>query len=143
MTHRSDLVDKIADALTDEAYDGGMGPMSEKEFPRYVRRLAETAAEVVASVHGEPSAVRTASFRCDYCGGALPKVKDRQHLPTVPLLQRMGFDAHKLVCPECVEREDIRRWLLRDFASDTSPLGRSYLDVQVAAVLRRTVGTTR
>lgn len=48
-TPRSELVDKIADALTDEAYDGGSGAMSETEFPRYVRRLAETAVEAAAS----------------------------------------------------------------------------------------------
>lgn len=48
-THRSELVTKIADALTDEAYDGGMGPMSETEFSRYVRRLAETAVEAAAA----------------------------------------------------------------------------------------------
>jgi hypothetical protein len=46
MTHRSELVTKVADALTDEAYDGGLGPMSEAEFPRHVLRLAETAVEV-------------------------------------------------------------------------------------------------
>lgn len=45
MTHRSELVTKVADALTDEAYDGGLGPMSEAEFPRHVLRLAETAVE--------------------------------------------------------------------------------------------------
>lgn len=45
-THRSDLTTEIEKALTDEAYDGGMGAMSEAEFPRYVRRLVEAAAEV-------------------------------------------------------------------------------------------------
>lgn len=49
MTRRSELVDKIADALMDEAYDGGMGAMSEAEFPRHVRRLAETAVEAAAA----------------------------------------------------------------------------------------------
>lgn len=39
------LVDTVTNALMDEAYDGGMGPMSETEFPRHVRRLAETALE--------------------------------------------------------------------------------------------------
>lgn len=38
-THRSELVDAVTNALMDEAYDGGMGPMSETEFPRHVRRL--------------------------------------------------------------------------------------------------------
>lgn len=46
-THRSELVDKVTNALMDEAYDGGMGPMSEVEFPRHVRRLAETAIEAL------------------------------------------------------------------------------------------------
>lgn len=46
-THRSELVDKVTNALMDEAYDGGMGPMSEIEFPRHVRRLAETALEAI------------------------------------------------------------------------------------------------
>ncbi|MDR6142060.1 hypothetical protein QE375_001614 [Microbacterium foliorum] len=50
MTHRSDVTTEIEKALTDEAYDGGMGPMSEAEFPRYVRRLAETAVEALADV---------------------------------------------------------------------------------------------
>lgn len=53
MTHRSELVDKVTNALMDEAYDGGMGPMSETEFPRHVRRLAETALEVVTSATEE------------------------------------------------------------------------------------------
>lgn len=52
-THRSELVTKIADALTDEAYDGGMGPMSETEFPRHVLRLAEVAVEVITEANEE------------------------------------------------------------------------------------------
>lgn len=48
-THRSELVDTVTNALMDEAYDGGMGPMSEAEFPRHVRRLAETALEAAAA----------------------------------------------------------------------------------------------
>lgn len=95
-THRSDLTTEIEKALTGEAYDGGMGAMSEDEFPRYVRRLAETAVEVIATVTG--------AILCDYCGGSLPNEKDRAHIPTVPLLQRMGFAADKIVCPECVDR---------------------------------------
>lgn len=49
-THRSELVDKVTNALMDEAYDGSMGPMSETEFPRHVLRLAETATEVFDDV---------------------------------------------------------------------------------------------
>lgn len=44
--HRSELVEKLEIALTDEAYDGGFGPQSEAQFSAHVRRLAETAAEV-------------------------------------------------------------------------------------------------
>ncbi|WP_449408022.1 hypothetical protein [Microbacterium maritypicum] len=43
-------------------------------------------------------------IRCDYCDGPLPSVRDRSHVPTVPALQRLGFAADKIVCPECVER---------------------------------------
>lgn len=50
-THRSELVTKIADALTDEAYDGGMGVLSEEQFAQLVRTLAITAAEVVEKAH--------------------------------------------------------------------------------------------
>ncbi|KQQ65718.1 hypothetical protein [Microbacterium sp. Leaf320] len=46
-THRSDLTTEIEKALTDEAYDGGSGALTEEHFSRYVRRLAETAVEVV------------------------------------------------------------------------------------------------
>lgn len=49
---RSDLTTEIEKALTDEAYDGGMGAMSETEFSRYVRRLAEAVVEVVNDVRG-------------------------------------------------------------------------------------------
>lgn len=52
-THRSELVDTVTNALMDEAYDGGMGPMSETEFPRHVRRLAETALEAITGEVGE------------------------------------------------------------------------------------------
>ncbi|MFJ2535877.1 hypothetical protein [Microbacterium maritypicum] len=46
-TRLSDLTTEIEKALTDEAYDGGSGPLSEVQFSRYVRRLAETAVEVI------------------------------------------------------------------------------------------------
>lgn len=51
---------------------------------------------------GEPTDVQV--IRCEYCGDALPSVKDRRDVPTTPDLQRLGFDADKVVCPECVER---------------------------------------
>lgn len=41
------LVDELEKALTDEAYDGGMGALSGEEFSELVRTLAVTAAEVV------------------------------------------------------------------------------------------------
>ncbi|MBL5975355.1 MAG: hypothetical protein D3X82_16805 [Candidatus Leucobacter sulfamidivorax] len=44
------------------------------------------------------------AIRCDYCGDELPAVKHRSHMPTPPSLQRLGFDAEKVVCPECVVR---------------------------------------
>ena len=40
-------------------------------------------------------------IRCDYCGDALPSVKDRAHIPTTPDIQLLGFSADKVVCPEC------------------------------------------
>lgn len=43
--------------------------------------------------------------RCDYCGGALPSVQNRADVPTTPDLRRLGFDAAKVVCPACVERD--------------------------------------
>lgn len=49
-THRSDMVEQLEVALTDEAYDGGFGTLNEAQFSAHVRRLAETAAEVVDSV---------------------------------------------------------------------------------------------
>jgi hypothetical protein len=48
-THRSELIKKLEIALTDEAYDGAFGPLNEAQFSTHVRRLAETAAEVVDS----------------------------------------------------------------------------------------------
>lgn len=53
MTHRSDLTTEIEKALTDEAYDGGSGALSEAQFSRYVRRLAEAAVEVVERERGD------------------------------------------------------------------------------------------
>lgn len=47
------LVDELEKALTDEAYDGGMGALSGVEFSELVRTLAVTAAEVVEKA-GEP-----------------------------------------------------------------------------------------
>lgn len=45
------LVDELEKALTDEAYDGGMGALSGEEFSELVRTLAVTAAEVVEKAH--------------------------------------------------------------------------------------------
>lgn len=73
-THRSELVDTVTNALMDEAYDGGMGPMSEVEFPRHVRRLAETALEAITEAQADhgPDAQRVhieiMPRRCDACG---------------------------------------------------------------------------
>lgn len=49
-TRRSDMVEQLEVALADEAYDGGFGPLTEAQFSAYVRRLAETATEVVDSM---------------------------------------------------------------------------------------------
>jgi hypothetical protein len=46
-THRSDLIEELEKALTDEAYDGGMGALSRDEFSTLVRTLAVTAEAVV------------------------------------------------------------------------------------------------
>ncbi|MEU4016197.1 hypothetical protein AB0E56_13140 [Microbacterium sp. NPDC028030] len=45
------LVEALEKALTDEVYDGGMGYLGDEQFPAYVRRLAETAAGVLAGAH--------------------------------------------------------------------------------------------
>lgn len=45
--------------------------------------------------------VCTDPIRCDYCGEALPSVKNRADIPTTPDLQRRGFAADKVVCPGC------------------------------------------
>lgn len=50
-TLRSDLVEQLEKALTDEAYDGGNGALNEEQFTRLVRALAATAAEVVGETH--------------------------------------------------------------------------------------------
>ncbi|CAN7264932.1 hypothetical protein LJR186_001202 [Microbacterium foliorum] len=48
--------------------------------------------------------IEPAVIYCDYCGVSLPSVKHRADVPTTPDLQRMGFDAAKVVCPVCVRR---------------------------------------
>lgn len=45
------LVGELEKALTDEAYDGGMGALDTGEFRHLVRTLAVTAAEVVEKAH--------------------------------------------------------------------------------------------
>ena len=50
-THRSNLVEQLEKALTDEAYDGGHGAMNEEQFRKLVRTLAATAAEVIDETH--------------------------------------------------------------------------------------------
>lgn len=45
------LVGELEKALTDEAYDGGMGALSGEEFAELVRTLAVTAADVVEKAH--------------------------------------------------------------------------------------------
>jgi hypothetical protein len=50
-----------------------------------------------------------AEIRCDYCGDPLLSVEHRSQVPTTPDLQRLGFSADKVVCPECVDRETRRR----------------------------------
>lgn len=73
-------------------------------LPKFISRLMEMLP-LTASVEMDFTEVRPIEpIRCDYCGDALPSVKDRLHLPTTPDLQRLGFDADKIVCPECVAR---------------------------------------
>ncbi|WP_336630761.1 MULTISPECIES: hypothetical protein [unclassified Microbacterium] len=50
------------------------------------------------------ASIRGTLIRCDYCGDALPSVKSRAHIPTTPDLQRLGFAADKIVCPDCAAR---------------------------------------
>lgn len=52
MTLRSDLTTETEKALRDIVYDGGNGAMTEVEFTRYVRSLAETAVEVADQLRG-------------------------------------------------------------------------------------------
>jgi hypothetical protein len=47
MTLRSDLIIELERALTDEAYDGGMGALDDEQFGQLVRTLARTAADVI------------------------------------------------------------------------------------------------
>jgi len=77
-TPRSELVDKIADALTDEAYDGGSGAMSETEFSRYVRRLAEIAAEAVSTSAAEKPAEKEGSWAREYRQGRAAQVEQQR-----------------------------------------------------------------
>ncbi|WP_102191516.1 hypothetical protein [Microbacterium aurantiacum] len=51
MTLRSDLIDALEVAITDEAYDGGFGPQSEQQYSQMVRKIAEVAAEVFEKAH--------------------------------------------------------------------------------------------
>lgn len=76
-THRSELVDKIADALTDEAYDGGMGLLSEEQFAQLVRKLAVTAAGAMsdARFQGIVSEVIAEAER------SIAKHGEQRHLP--------------------------------------------------------------
>lgn len=62
----------------------------------------ETAAKRAHVEAGEQGSREM--VRCDYCGEDLPSVRHRSHVPTTPNLQRMGFAADKVVCPECVDR---------------------------------------
>ncbi len=55
--------------------------------------------EYTATHSAEPTPVR-----CDYCGDPLPAVRSRAHIPTTPDLQRRGFAADKVVCPECAAK---------------------------------------
>lgn len=63
--------------------------------------LAPADPMMLFNVFGAPA---HGLVRCDYCGYGLPSVKDRADIPTTPNLQRMGFDANRVVCSECVER---------------------------------------
>lgn len=105
-THRSELVDKIADALTDEAYDGGMGVLSEEQFAQLVRTLAVTAAEVVEKEHTPTDDERELSERL--VARHLPLSAPNstaanivRHLTEVGLLRRSepAPTAHR--CEEC------------------------------------------
>lgn len=53
-------------------------------------------------------------IRCDYCGDELPNVKSRAHIPTTPDLQRRGFAADKIVCPECAAGDRGHRLISRE-----------------------------
>lgn len=50
-THRSDLIEALENAFTDEAYDGGMGALSPEQFAQLVRTLASTAFAVLTGAH--------------------------------------------------------------------------------------------
>lgn len=52
-TPRSELLNELEKAFTDEAYDGGMGALSEEQFAKHVHRLAEVAVETVEHAHAE------------------------------------------------------------------------------------------
>lgn len=62
-THRSDLVEQLEKALTEEAYDGGMGVLSPEQFTKLVRTLATTAAAVVAEAQTSMDVTRRAPLQ--------------------------------------------------------------------------------
>lgn len=61
----------------------------------------EYGIEANPEPQGEP---KREQIHCDYCGDSLPSVQHRSHIPTTPDLQRLGFDADKVVCPDCARK---------------------------------------
>lgn len=86
MTLRSELVNELEKAFTDEAYDGGMGALSEDEFAHLVRTLAETAHSVFEKAYTPADEEREASKQelCDRCGWALSGHVRSQYGPDCP-----------------------------------------------------------
>lgn len=75
----------------------GVGGQSEFAPPWEFQQIIRAA--LVAAQSAAPQVIV-----CDYCGDALPSVQSRAHIPTTPSIQRLGFSADKVVCPECVQR---------------------------------------
>ncbi|MGK0740452.1 hypothetical protein ACSHWG_00985 [Leucobacter sp. Z1108] len=97
-----DLHDARVEAAARAAY---LSQRKEMGLPDNWDALApEYQAIYVRAQSAALAAADAAVIRCDYCGDDLPSVRHKAHVPTTPSIQRLGFDADKVVCPECVIR---------------------------------------
>jgi len=99
----------VDDAMVERAAEGVWNRYGDlrmfKYAPSYLRGafLRDARAALVAALTPDGQE-KDQPIRCDYCGGALPSIKSRAHIPTTRDLQRLGFAADKVVCPECAAK---------------------------------------